>query len=98
MYSLFFINKKGNTSFFTIYILKGDVMYIKKILENRILIILISCIVILIVFLLNFINKVVNKEGDISLNTITKTIETTTKENKSFYVDVKGESELILNV
>jgi len=62
----------------------------KKIYDNKKLIILISCIVILIVFLLSFINKEENNEEEISLNIITKTNETTTKENKSFYVDVKG--------
>lgn len=62
----------------------------KKNFNNKKSIILISCIVILIVALLSFINKEDNNEEKISLNTITKTNETTIKENESFYVDVKG--------
>ena len=62
----------------------------KKNFNNKKLIILISSIVILIVALLSFINKEDNNEEKISLNTITKTNETTIKENESFYVDVKG--------
>lgn len=62
----------------------------KKNFNNKKLIILISCIVILIVALLSFINKEDNNEEKISLNTITKTNETTIKENESFYVDIKG--------
>ena len=63
----------------------------KKIYENKKIIILISCIIILIVFLLSFINKEEKNKEEISLNTITKTIETTKKEEKAiYYVDIKG--------
>lgn len=62
----------------------------KKIYENKKLIIILSSIVILIVILISFINKEENNEEEINFNTITKTNETTTKENVSFYVDVKG--------
>ena len=64
----------------------------KKIYDNKKLIILIGCIVLLIVFLLSFINKEENDEEEISFNTITKINETITKEKESFYVDVKDES------
>ena len=62
----------------------------KKIFNNKNLIILISCILILIVFLLTFINKEEKYEEEVSLNTIYKTNETTTKGEEKFYVDVKG--------
>lgn len=66
----------------------------RKIYANKKIIIIISCIVILIVFLLSFINEEENDEEIISLTTFTQT-EATTKYNKSFYIDVKGNGELV---
>ena len=62
----------------------------KKIYENKKIIIIIGGIIILILCLLSFIFKDKTNEEEISFNTITKNMETTTKESKSFYVDVKG--------
>jgi len=62
----------------------------KKIYDNKILIIIISCIVLLVVFLFSFINYKDRNIDKISLNTITKTDEVTTKISELFYVDVKG--------
>lgn len=62
----------------------------KKIYDNKKLILIIGGIILLILCLLSFINKEKNSEEVISLNTITQTNELTTKEKESYYIDIKG--------
>jgi len=73
----------------------------KKIYDNKKLILIIGGILILILLLVLYFVNDKESEDDIVLNITTEKLTIKQEEKESFYVDVKGESELvtlILNV
>jgi len=86
---VFLLNKKGNTNFFNIYIVKGENM--KKIYENKKIILIIGGIVILILSLVLYLfNDNKKTEDDIALNITIENITSKKEIKERFYVDVKG--------